>query len=63
LDSTALDALAECDATLQKSGCRLLLARVKDQVHALLTQTAPELADKSRCFRSVVDAYNAAARE
>lgn len=61
LDSTALDALAECDDTLAKSGCRLLLARVKDPLRAMLARTAPDLAP--RCFHSVIDAYEAAIRQ
>jgi MFS superfamily sulfate permease-like transporter len=60
LDSTALDALAECAAALEKAGQRLLLARVKDHVRDSIAQVVPELATPGRCFHSVIDAYNAA---
>lgn len=60
IDSTTLEALTECNAALQKSGRRLLLARVKDHIRDVIAQSAPELAAESRCFRSVIDAYKAA---
>ena len=61
LDSTALDALAECNTALEKSGQRLFLARVKDNVRDAIAQIAPDLAAETRCFHSVIDAYRAAA--
>ncbi|HVY14895.1 MAG TPA: SulP family inorganic anion transporter [Rhodopila sp.] len=60
LDSTAIDALAECDEALRKAGRRLLLARTKDHIRDAIARTAPDLASDARCFHSVVDAYTAA---
>ncbi|HTH99113.1 MAG TPA: SulP family inorganic anion transporter [Stellaceae bacterium] len=62
LDSTSLDALAECNAELRKSGRHLLLARVKDHIRDAIAQTSPELTTEARCFRSVIDAYTAATK-
>lgn len=62
LDSTAIDALSECALALKSSGQQLFLARVKDHIRDKLILAAPELANEAYCFRSVVDAYEAAAR-
>jgi len=60
-DSTALDALLECEAGLKRSGRSLLLARVKDGIRdVLLTAGAGRLAEA--CFWSVADAAAAAGR-
>lgn len=48
LDSTALDALYECDAMLREAGIRLQLARVHDRVRDLLALGgAPDLLARS----------------
>jgi len=60
-DSTALEALLECDWRLQKAGKLLILARVKENIHDLLVHAgAQELASDSRSFWSVADAFAAA---
>jgi MFS superfamily sulfate permease-like transporter len=60
-DSTALDALLECQARLEKTGRSLLLARVKEDVRDLLRAAgAVQLANDSCCFWSVADAFAAA---
>ncbi len=60
LDSTALDALTECDARLVQTGKTLLLARIKDDIRDALRRVgATELADQ-RSYHSVADAFAAA---
>jgi MFS superfamily sulfate permease-like transporter len=60
-DSTALDALLECQARLEKAGRSLLLARVKEDVRDLLRAAgAVQLANDKCCFWSVADAFAAA---
>ena len=60
-DSTALDALLECQARLEKTGRSLLLARVKEDVRDLLRAAgAVQLANDKCCFWSVADAFAAA---
>lgn len=57
LDSTALECLLELDARLAASGRRLVLARVKERVRALLQQADPHgLGSGDRLFWSVADA-------
>lgn len=57
LDSTALECLLELDQRLAGRGRRLLLARVKEPVRALLRISAPEgLGREDRQFWSVADA-------
>ena len=60
LDSTALDALLECQAALSLAGKRLLLARVKEDIFDLLTAVKSNLAGAEYSFLSVADAYEAA---
>ncbi len=57
LDSTALDALLEFDATVKASGKRAQYARVHDRARDLIMAAAPELA--GRCSVSVDDAVSA----
>jgi MFS superfamily sulfate permease-like transporter len=58
LDSTALDALLECEQTLADAGRALILARVKQDILDALARTGPEGASlQSRCFFSIADAY------
>jgi MFS superfamily sulfate permease-like transporter len=60
-DSTALEALLECDQRIQKAGKLLLLARVKENIRDLLVQAgAQDLASGGRSFWSVADAFAAA---
>jgi MFS superfamily sulfate permease-like transporter len=60
LDSTALDALGECDALLCKAGIHMQLARVHDHVRDLLAKgTSPDLL--ARSSYSVDDAVAALA--
>jgi MFS superfamily sulfate permease-like transporter len=60
LDSTALDALTECDARLVQTGKTLLLARIKDDIRDALRRVgATEMADQ-RSYHSVADAFAAA---
>ncbi|NCT82133.1 MAG: SulP family inorganic anion transporter [Comamonadaceae bacterium] len=57
LDSTALECLLELDQRLSARGQRLLLARVKEPVRALLRLSAPQgLGREERQFWSVADA-------
>ncbi len=57
LDSTAFECLMELDLRLARRGRRLLLARVKEPVRALLRANAPEgLGREERQFWSVADA-------
>jgi MFS superfamily sulfate permease-like transporter len=60
-DSTALEALLECDRRLQKTGRFLILARVKENIRDLLGHAgAQHLASHERAFWSVADAFGAA---
>ena len=60
-DSTALDALLECEARLQKTQRSLLLARIKEDVRDLLRSAgADRLASDDCCFWSVADAFTVA---
>ncbi len=60
-DSTALEALLECDQRLRKAGKILFLARVKETIRDLLGHAgAPLLASDERSFWSVADAFAAA---
>jgi MFS superfamily sulfate permease-like transporter len=61
-DSTALDALLECAARLERSGRILLLARVKEHIKDVL-QTAGASQLVASCFWSVADAAAAAVRQ
>jgi sulfate permease, SulP family len=62
LDSTALECLLELDRRLQDRGQRLLLARVKEPVRALLARSAPDgLGRPEGLFWSVADAANSLA--
>ncbi len=57
LDSTAFECLMELDLRLARRGRRLLLARVKEPVRALLRANAPDgLGREERQFWSVADA-------
>jgi MFS superfamily sulfate permease-like transporter len=59
LDSTALDALIDCNARLTKQGRKLLLARVRDSIRDLLSaDRRKDLASGARCFHSVADAFD-----
>ncbi len=61
LDSTALDALLDCDARLTKHGRTLLLARVRDHIRDLLTAAnGKDLASDARSYHSVADAFDGA---
>ena len=61
LDSTALDALLECDAKLAKIGRRLFLARIREHIRDTLRAAGGgDLAGDSRSFHSVADAFAAA---
>ncbi len=61
LDSTALDALMECDIKLAKLGRRLLLARIKEHIRdTLRVAGGGDLASDGRSFHSVADAFAAA---
>jgi SulP family sulfate permease len=60
LDSTAVECLHELDEQLRSRGIRLLLARVKEAVKALLERSDPEgLGSAGRMFWSVDDAVQA----
>jgi MFS superfamily sulfate permease-like transporter len=64
LDSTALDALIDCDVQLTKQGQRLLLARVRERIRDLLrTAGGEDLASDGRCFHSVADAFDSAGKK
>ena len=61
LDSTAVECLRELDEQLRSRRIRLLLARVKEAVKALLERSDPEgLGSAGRMFWSVDDAVQAA---
>jgi MFS superfamily sulfate permease-like transporter len=61
LDSTALDALIECEQSLARAGRTLFLARVKqDILEALADSGSDGVSLKSRSFFSVADAYEQA---
>ena len=61
LDSTALDALIECDQGLTRAGCTLLLARVKQDMLEALGRIGPEgVSLHSRSYFSVADAFDRA---
>ena len=53
LDSTALDALVECEQRLAHAGCTLILARVKEDMLEALRRTGPG------AFRCILDAISA----
>jgi MFS superfamily sulfate permease-like transporter len=60
LDSTALECLLELDTRLRRSGRRLVLARAKERVRALLRLAAPQGLGQDAClFWSVADAVEA----
>jgi MFS superfamily sulfate permease-like transporter len=60
-DSTALEALLECDQRLRKAGKILFLARVKETIRDLLGHAGAHLlASDERSFWSVADAFAAA---
>jgi len=62
LDSTALEALIDCDQRLKAAGRLLLLARTKDEVREGLRRAGGEsLCGSDRCFWSVADAFEHAA--
>ncbi|HUL88872.1 MAG TPA: SulP family inorganic anion transporter [Pseudolabrys sp.] len=64
LDSTAVDALVECEARLTSIGRKLYLARIKQEIRELLaTAGAADLASGGRCFWSVATAFDYAMRE
>ena len=63
LDSTALDALLECETRLSAQGRDLFLARSKMHIRDLLVRANSPLAGQDRCFWSVADAVEAAERE
>ena len=59
LDSTALEALIECDQRLTTTGRLLLLARAKEDVREALQRAgADALITGERCFWSVADAFD-----
>jgi MFS superfamily sulfate permease-like transporter len=61
LDSTALDALIECETKLGKLGRRLLLARIREHIRDTLRAVGGgDLASDDRSFHSVADAFAAA---
>jgi high affinity sulfate transporter 1 len=61
VDSTALDALLECDQTLDRAGCTLILARVKQDVLEALGRSGPAGASlRLRSYFSVADAFDGA---
>ena len=63
LDSTALDALVECEQRLERAGCTLILARVKQDILEALRCSGPGgVSLHSRCFFSVADAFDGAQR-
>ena len=58
LDSTALDALIECDQGLIRAGCTLVLARVKQDILQALARIGPQgVSLQSRSYFSVADAF------
>ena len=63
LDSTALDALVECEQRLAHAGCTLILARVKEDMLEALRRSGPGgVSLHSRCYFSVADAFDGAQR-
>ena len=63
LDSTALDALVECEQRLAHGGCTLILARVKQDILEALRRSGPGgVSLHSRCYFSVADAFDGAQR-
>jgi hypothetical protein len=61
LDSTALDALIECEQSLTRAGCTLILARVKQDIFEALGRIAPDgVSLQSRSYFSVADAFDRA---
>jgi MFS superfamily sulfate permease-like transporter len=61
LDSTALDALVECDQGLTRAGCTLVLARVKQDILEALGRIGSQgVSLRSRCYFSVADAFDRA---
>ncbi|RFB79058.1 SulP family inorganic anion transporter [Methylovirgula sp. 4M-Z18] len=64
VDSTALDALAEGEAQLQRMQRRLYLARVKEETRDTFSRAGDlDLISPARCFWSVADAFDAAAAQ
>jgi SulP family sulfate permease len=60
LDATAVECLLELNQRLAASGQKLVLARVKDEVRALLARVDPQgLGAPERLFWSVADAARA----
>ena len=58
LDSTALDALIECDQGLIRAGRTLVLARVKQDILQALARIGPQgVSLRSRSYFSVADAF------
>jgi hypothetical protein len=63
LDSTALDALIECDQGLTRAGRKLILARVEQDILEALRRIGPEgVSLHSRSYFSVADAFDRARR-
>jgi high affinity sulfate transporter 1 len=61
LDSTSLDALLECEQRLERAGCTLVVARVKQDILETLARGGPQgVALKSRSYFSVADAFDRA---
>jgi MFS superfamily sulfate permease-like transporter len=61
LDSTALDALIECDQGLTRAGRTLVLARVKQDILQALSRIGPQgVSLHSRSYFSVADAFDQA---
>jgi MFS superfamily sulfate permease-like transporter len=61
LDSTALDALLECEQKLARGGCTLVVARVKQDILDTLGRSGTRgLSLQSRCYFSVADAFDRA---
>jgi len=61
LDSTALDALIECEQSLARAGRTLVLARVKQDILEALGRVGPDgISLRSRSYFSVADAFDRA---
>ena len=61
LDSTALDALIECEQSLTRAGCTLILARVKQDILEALGRIGPDgVSLQSQSYFSVADAFDRA---
>ena len=61
LDSTALDALIECEQSLTRAGRTLVLARVKQDILETLGRMGPDgVSLRSRSYFSVADAFDRA---